>query len=251
MDSSTGLVKRSFSSNYTKLCAFGLLSNGDLVTGYSEDRTLIVWDLKTNGEPLKRILQTREKFQYFTILYNDIAIFANYWVIIYDSETGLVKQRLMGHTANIQQIIVLPNRSLMTSAAERTIKIWQSPVKNMTFPLSLTSSVVLKNGNIATGLVDGTIYIWDSDTLRTIRVLRGHSSSICLRNCLFELKNGDLLSASYDYTLKVWNPNEGLNKFTVKEHNYWIRQIVLLASGNIMTISDTEIITWFKENELT
>ena len=71
-DLANGVIKRTLTSVYSNPYIFGLLSNGDLVAGYLNNKILLVWDLKTtNGEPLKRIIQTTDFFQCLTVLKND------------------------------------------------------------------------------------------------------------------------------------------------------------------------------------
>jgi WD40 repeat protein len=57
----------------------------------------------------------------------------------------------------------------------------------------------MNNGNIASGLVGGDIEIWDIETQLCIATLKGHFDSV---SSLIQLKNGNLVSASHDDTLK-------------------------------------------------
>ena len=51
---------------------------------------------------------------------------------------------------------------------------------------------------------------------------------------LAELANGDLASASLDYTIKIWNPNDGTLKRTITGNT--IRPFAISALLTILTI---------------
>ena len=57
----------------------------------------------------------------------------------------------------------------------------------------------MNKGNIASGLGDGDIEIWNIKTQLSIATLKGHSKRV---ESLIQLKNGNLVSASHDDTLK-------------------------------------------------
>ncbi|CAF1066208.1 unnamed protein product [Brachionus calyciflorus] len=75
---------------------FGILSNGDLISGDYINKALLIWDLNiTNGEPLKRIIQTNNTsyFQCMTVLKNDD------FAIGYQTDGGIVFSSIPGYTS--------------------------------------------------------------------------------------------------------------------------------------------------------
>ena len=70
----------------------------------------------------------------------------------------------------------------------------------------------------------------------------GHSSDICERNCLYVLDNGDLLSGSWDKSLKVWNPYDGKLKFSSRLHKSSVKQKEFLPSGKLISSSRNELV---------
>ncbi|RNA02693.1 WD-40 repeat [Brachionus plicatilis] len=249
-DLQNGIIKRNLTSVYTGPFVFGLLSNGDLVAGYYFSETLLVWDLKiTNGESLKRIMQTNDIFRCITVLKNDdLAIGQRgngYDIIIRDSQNGLIKKKLVGHTWYVYQIIELPNGNLVSCSSDFTVKVWNisngAVIKSITHETFVYSIAFLSNGYLVSGLHNGRINIWNLETNQLIRNLIGHTSHICNNNCLHVLANGDLLSGSWDKTIKVWNPSDGTVKFTSPLHKSKVIKLAVLPSGNFISLSRISI----------
>ena len=72
--------------------------------------------------------------------------------------------------------------------------------------------------------------------------LRGHSSDI---HALTILNNGDIVSASLDKSIKIWNANTGDLKKTLEGHKDCIQALIVLANGNLASGSwDKTIRIW-------
>ncbi|RMZ99011.1 hypothetical protein BpHYR1_021459 [Brachionus plicatilis] len=56
--------------------------------------------------------------------------------------------------------------------------------------------------------------------------------------------NGDLLSASHDKTMQVWNSNDGTVKFKSPSQKDRFLQLAVLPSGNFISSSRYELIVW-------
>lgn len=248
-----GTVVRTLSSAYLNPFVFGVLSNGDVVVGYNANKTLLVWDLKiTDDDPLKRIILTSETFQCLTVLNDDslaIGQFGtNFDIIIKDSATGFNKKRLIGHTATVNQIVILSNGNLASCSLDKTVRIWDPTsgilLRTLTHSTAVQSITVLKNGNLVSGTSESLIKIWNLNTGEITRIIRGHTSSICNFDCLFVLNNNDLISGSIDKTIKLWYPFDGTLKLVATNHKSEIRQLAFSKSGNLISSSNTEICLW-------
>ena len=252
-DIQQGVIKRNLSNGYSKPWVFGLLSNGDLIAGFRNNKTLLTWDLKIeNGEPLKNIIHTNQSFYCLTVLKNDYLAIGqstnNFDIVIINSQNGSIKNKFVGHKNYVYQIIELENGNLVSCSSDLTVKIWDIKnghvLKSISHSQPVWSIAFLKNGYLASGLSDGTIKIWNLETNQLVKNLYGHSSAICSNNCLHVLDNGDLLSGSYDKSLKVWNPDDGTVILTSKLHKSNVYQISVLPSGNILTSSFHELTIW-------
>jgi WD40 repeat protein len=73
-------------------------------------------------------------------------------------------------------------------------------------------------------------------------ILNGHSSSI---NSLALLPNNNIISASNDKTLKIWNIKTNHCLTTMENNGYELSSLIILANGNIATCSnDDQICIW-------
>ena len=257
-DSTTGLIKRNLTSSHTSEISpwvFGQLSNGLLVAGYYDSLTILIWDLNAlNEEPLKRVFQTNGDLFALTVLKNDDLAtgqddFEKSDIIIRNSQNGSIKHTLVGHTSTVFQILELPNGNLVSCSNDKTVRVWNpslssSLVKTINHSSYVYSIAILKNGYLASGLRSGEIEIRNFDTGDLIRTLYGHTNSICWINCLHVLDNGDLLSASYDKTIKVWNPYDGTIKLSNNKHQSALYQLDFLPNGNLLSVSENEIFIW-------
>ena len=63
--------------------------------------------------------------------------------------------------------------------------------------------------------------------------------------CLKILKNGDIITGSYDHTAKIWKKNKEKPEFTLKGHDFTVYDIYECKNGNILTASgDGTIKLW-------
>jgi len=62
---------------------------------------------------------------------------------------------------------------------------------------------------------------------------------------LITLPNGDLVSGSWDNTIKIWNPNDGTLKRTLNGHTSEVRALTTLPNGDLVSGSmDKTIKIW-------
>ena len=174
-DSNTGRIKRNLTSSHTWPFVFGQLSNGDLVAGYRDNKTILIWDLMIlNGEPLKRVIQTNELLYSLTVLKNDdLAIgqlYSNYDIVIRDSKTGSIKKTLNGHTSNVYRIMELENGNLISCSWDKTVIVWDFEKKSIIRTLEGHTDMIwcLDFSNcgkyIVSGSNDKTIIVWSTKT---------------------------------------------------------------------------------------
>jgi WD40 repeat protein len=255
-DSRTAQLKKNFDSPYRFPNFFGQLSNGDLIVGYKDSflangTTLLVWNLtKSSGEAKKRSIQTNQDISCLTVLNNDhLAIGeADGDIVIIDSVDGTEKKRLMGHTSTVNQIIESQSGLLVSCSDDRTVKLWDLSqnkyFKTFSFNSEVMSITILNNGYLASGLFSETVEIINLETESFVQALHGHNSSICNVNCLQVLPNGDLISASFDKSINVWNLSDGTLKSSHNQHKFSINQLDILPNGNIISASGNEILIW-------
>ena len=72
--------------------------------------------------------------------------------------------------------------------------------------------------------------------------LKGHEDAVF---ALLVLPNGDLVSASDDKTIKIWDLNKKIEKTTLTSHKDGVRALALLKNGDLASASyDSTIKIW-------
>lgn len=251
---SEGTIIRKIKSMHSYPYLFGLLSNGDLVVGYLANNTFLIWNItKTHSEYVKRTIATNDLIISLSVLDNDdLAIGQksnNYDILIRDSQSGIVKKRLIGHRNAVYDIIKLPNRKIASCSADGTVKIWDELSTNLLNSFVHLSPVysmaLLYNNELITGLSDGSVEVWNLETGDQVRNFYIHTSAFCRNKCIHVLGNGQVISGSHNHELNIWNPQDGSLRQSLRTHLSPIYQLEVLNSGTFVTSSATEIAFWF------
>ncbi len=168
-------------------------------------------------------------------------------------ETSECIHVLNGHTYSVACVKQTKNRNYVSSDNKGVIKIWDMRTNKCILTLKAHIGrcrrvIELKNGVIASiGFLDGTIKIWETSYLgmgniKCIVRLNGHSNGV---NSLIQLRNGNLVSASQDNTIKIWDIETYKCVQTLTEHTKTIFDLKELKNGNIISGSgDNTIKIW-------
>ncbi|CAF0891265.1 unnamed protein product [Brachionus calyciflorus] len=243
-----GVLKRNLTSNYKTIWSLSLLSNGNLVSGYYDAKTIQIWDLNRTDSLIKTF-QIDENPYCLTTLPNDDLVSGfdlSYNIVLRDSTNGFVKQKLVGHIHSIYQVISLPNGYLASCSEDRTIKIWNlnlgSVVRNFDNGQSYSNSLALLNSGYLAGIVQGnSINVWNLEDGNLVRSFTGHTDRIFR---LAILNDGNLASSSFDKTVKVWNSKNGSLMKNLVSHSYQVWYLSTLTSGYLASESFGEICIW-------
>ena len=98
----------------------------------------------------------------------------------------------------------------------------------------------LKNDCLISRNESPQMKIWNYLTGKLIQILDAHLTNVI---CLRVLKNGDIISGSYDHTAKIWKKDKIV--ITLKGHQFTVYDICECKNGNILTASgDGTIKLW-------
>eukprot|EP01102_Stenamoeba_stenopodia_P009519 TRINITY_DN2817_c0_g1_i1.p1 TRINITY_DN2817_c0_g1~~TRINITY_DN2817_c0_g1_i1.p1 ORF type:complete len:324 (-),score=62.47 TRINITY_DN2817_c0_g1_i1:74-1045(-) len=116
------------------------------------------------------------------------------------------------HSAAVRSLCELSSGSVVSASQDKTVKEWdvktQTVIRTFSGHLDEVWRVIELSDKttIASASADKTIRRWEVTTGNCIQVLKGHSSPVL---GLVELRDGTLLSASRDGTVREWNYHTG------------------------------------------
>lgn len=193
------------------------LANGLMASGDNNGRILI-WD--TSSFTFLRELKNQgnahsDSVDYMIEMPNGFLASAgsDQLIKIWDVSTGALKITLKGHTSTINSLGLSQNGQLLSVSSDGKFCIWTIDFGKNSYSLTyytynyskLMALVVFQNGNIAIGSDNSKIYyiINNNGNYGTTKyILEGHTDSIY---SLALLSSGELVSASRDGSIKIWN----------------------------------------------
>ena len=118
--------------------------------------------------------------------------------------------KIEGHTANVHYLYNMKEGKLLSSSADKTIKIWILSKNAYTCEITLEGHykwvfnvIQLNNNNIASCSLDNTIKIWSGNfPYSNIKTLTGHTHGV---TCIIQIKDGRIVSGSNDDSIRFWN----------------------------------------------
>jgi len=164
---------------------------------------------------------------------------------------SLLVKTIAEDASYVNYLAISPDgKRLLSSSADKTIKVWDFPtgkkirtlIKN-SIPINYFA-VTPNWQTIATGGAGNTIEIWDVSTGKKIRTLKGHSSYV---NYVVMTPDGNkLASASADNTIKIWDLSTGKEIRTLIGHSSYVNYVILTPDGNklVSASADNTIKIW-------
>eukprot|EP00004_Rigifila_ramosa_P012527 TRINITY_DN2713_c0_g1_i1.p1 TRINITY_DN2713_c0_g1~~TRINITY_DN2713_c0_g1_i1.p1 ORF type:complete len:713 (-),score=154.99 TRINITY_DN2713_c0_g1_i1:38-2176(-) len=164
---------------------------------------------------------------------------------------------LAGHEADVRAVCVIPGGqgTIATASRDHTVRIWRPSGEHNAYVCenvlqghghfvsalaALAPSADYPLGALYTGSNDKTILFWDlARPVAPVQTLLGHSDSI---SCLC-LRGTDLVSGSWDKTVRIWRNGACIKVHQGHEHSVW--SLLPLASGHVLSASaDRTIRLW-------
>jgi WD40 repeat protein len=129
-------------------------------------------------------------------------------ISIWETKGGIKRIKLLfGHVADITTLFVLQDNNLLSSCLLRVMIIWHH--SDFTILHKIQNSAVIKHvvqnsyGQLIAGQPDGIIRIWEPQKeYEIVNDLLGHESRVLT---ILPLSNSDLVSSSFDFTIRFWS----------------------------------------------
>lgn len=183
-----------------------------MVTG-SSDFTCIVWDVKNDYKPIRRLVG--HKAGVLDVCFDDryiISCSKDTTICVWDRHTGELVKKLLGHRGPVNAV-QLRGDLVVSASGDGVAKLWNitSGLCIKEFPskdrglacveFSEDARTILAGGN------DQVIYQFDANTGELVGELKGHTGLV--RSLHLDDVNGRIVSGSYDVSVKVFDAKSG------------------------------------------
>lgn len=146
-------------------------------------------------------------------------------IVVYDAANGQLQQTMRGHKGSVEGLAFFNDGERLVSAgSDQTIRFWNRRHEEEDLILHeaaeiLAMSLHPDNHTLACQTSDGTIRLWDTRREQGVhRVLRHQGGST---NHLAFTSNGDLITASADGELRLWDIDKGSVRASAPHPGPW------------------------------
>jgi WD40 repeat protein/tRNA A-37 threonylcarbamoyl transferase component Bud32 len=230
-----GRVKRFYRGGPGPMIAMAYSPDGHKLAAVGTDRTVRLWDLRTNRDPIT-LADPQEGFS--SLAYRPdghmlatgggdppkvIQVPEGKWlrpdgegrtIRLWDPSTGREVRSLEGHVGSVHALAFDPGGERLASAgADRIIRLWDPDSGRVASTLEGHSGAVFAlafspdGALLASAGFDREIRIWDVASGRTIRTLSGHTNWVL--GLAFSPDGSRLASAGADQTVRLWDAASG------------------------------------------
>ncbi|NER89500.1 WD40 repeat domain-containing protein [Moorena sp. SIO3A2] len=274
-DLNTGAEIRTLTGHTSPVNAVAVTPDGTRVISGASDNTVRVWSLATGKEiqrfnghslPVVALAVTPDGKK---VVSASIAYYNS--IKVWDLETGQEELTLKGHRDIVRTVAITSGNRVISGSDNGTIKVWDLTNGEMLFrnihgdkryagyPVLFTQSeavyaiAVTLNGK---WLISGSghkgkniIIIWNLEMRTKAFILEGHNNPI---SALAVTPDGkQVISASFDNTIKVWDRESGKEILSFIGHDYSIYDIKVTRDGKkiISASKDKTVKVWNLESQ--
>jgi WD40 repeat protein len=214
------LQQRYTGHSYWVMGAFELDCNR-LIT-WSQDDTIRMWSLDNGTSTIVEEV-ARPVWDACPIDSNRFAVWADGLTIWDVRDLSASSLRLDGHSQTTTGALFFYSDRVVTWSIDETLRLWD---------LSIVETL-----NMTKSPVAGSALIPRSDGYgeQHVEWVRGATT----------IQNGDVVSWSYDHSLRIWNPNAGKTKFVLCGHRYWVHGVLEVPGDRLVSWSDDcDVMIW-------
>ena len=225
-----------------------LYSTRNILASGGGDGALKIWDVST-GQCLKTLTGHKQRVRSVTFSPDGNKLASgsgDHTIRLWDYEQGQCTKTLHGHSSRLGAIAFSPDGNILASGGEdRAIKLWDvnssECLKTWQGYASWIQSVAFSpdGSMLASGSENCKIELWHLDTTQDDRsnsrsqnhkdVLLGHTGWVCAVD--FSPDGNLLVSASSDYSIKLWDVKTKQCIKTLQGHTRWIRTVAFSPDG--------------------
>jgi F-box and WD-40 domain protein 1/11 len=210
-----------------------------MITG-SSDCTLIMWDVKADYQPIRRL--RKHTAGVLDVCFDDkhiVTCSKDATVCLWNRQTGDFLRRLTGHRGPVNAV-QLRGDLVVSASGDGIAKLWNltSGLCIKEFPsrdrgmacveFSPDSRTILAGGN------DQVIYQFDASTGELVREMKGHEGLV--RSLHLDSASGRVVSGSYDTSVKAYDLRSGE---TIVNFTKWTSSWILSAKSDYRRIIAT------------
>ncbi|KAJ5648382.1 hypothetical protein N7490_004754 [Penicillium lividum] len=183
-----------------------------MVTG-SSDYTCIVWDIKNDYKPIRRLAGHHAGV--LDVCFDDryiVSCSKDSTICVWSRKTGELLKNLVGHRGPVNAV-QLRGDLVVSASGDGVAKLWNVTSGHCVkeFPSKDRGLACVEFSDdgrtILTGGNDKTIYQFDANTGELVSELHGHTGLI--RSLHLDSMNKRLVSGSYDMSVKVFDADSG------------------------------------------
>lgn len=245
------------------ICALAVTSNGEKIISGSHDGTIKVWDVESRTE-LHCLIGHEKKV-------SALAVTPDGEKIISGSIDGMLKvwnlnnfykiepcNTLQVHAEQVNALAVTQDGAVISASDDGTIKFWSLDNEalirligsyNGSYHNSAKAVAVTPDGRkvVSTSSI-GIIYVLNlNSNIENLeeRCSKGHAGAVWT---VVATDNGKVISASDDFTLKIWDSSSGQELHTLKGHIGAVRKVAVTIDGKAISASDDSTLRVWKLN---
>jgi WD40 repeat protein len=230
--------------------AFCELPCGRLVIGAFSDRSVKIYDIKTDECLCTTLLRDRI-ICLLNLRNGTIAIgFRDHTIGIWRYQTQSMDCYWTGHKDTVSCLILLPEEAeglVASSSNDNTIKIWSIGSSKCMRTLYghhglVRAITALTNHRLASCSWDESIKLWNITTGACIMTFLGHTGWV---HCIAALPDGRIVSGGQDRTLRVWETSHGACQAIITAHDRDVYCLQMLSNGLLVSGSeDCSVKVW-------
>ena len=174
------------------------------------------------------------------------------WNVNYDKEDLIIQEN---ETARIFCLLEFEKNKLLCGTSDNIINLWDLNALNdkcvcsyIGHTLWINCLVKINNNYFASASNDTKIKIWDYYNRKCIKTLDGHVD--CILSLILLQNNNYLCSGSADLTIRIWDWENNNCVSILKGHEKWVKCILELHNGIIVSGSDDKTIKLWKDYNL-